>query len=567
MSDHDSVQLEETCLIERHNSYRKSYSCKNFQLSFVHSRGTVVVIAWSLLLGLIFHVSMGVLVIHLRDVSFLKISSISIMVCYVLYPVFGLLGEKWMRFKVVAFGSLILLNSYIALMIVNIIISYQTVKDTSIVIEIIQIFATVIFILSHVLVGANIIQFGLDQLQFSPSYEIGNYIHWHFLTFYVCAGIDYLILSIVTPVTSSDPPSRVTLVMFGTGLAAIAVFFCFAIYFRCHLILDKAQNNNPVKLIWNVTRYCLKHRKPVSRSAFTYGESIPTGLDIAKERFGGSFTTVMVENVKSFWYLFFLLLTTYGFVFIDSTVELSLIYTEHLKLNNASSMTFLQSITLWYNNTVNVFTVIIGLLIYQLIIVPFFSSYIPSMIKQIWFGLVIVVIQLGTATVISSIVNERIENVNGTENWEESSCINIAQSNITIQQLPNYRFLLIPQFLGGVATICVFVKIGCFIVAQGPYDMKGLLIGLWLSFHGFFGLHILSLVHSFTGCIWYYYAIKTIIATTSVVAFSIAAYKYKYRQCNEISDINERSIITKYTERYLNNCDKINETSPRLIQR
>ena len=37
----------------------------------------------------------------------------------------------------------------------------------------------------------------------------------------------------------------------------------------------------------------------------------------------------------------------------------------------------------------------------------------------------------------------------------------------------------------------------------------------------------------------------------SVIVYTIASYKYKYRQRNELSDVNERVIIAEYTERQL----------------
>ena len=82
--------------------------------------------------------------------------------------------------------------------------------------------------------------------------------------------------------------------------------------------------------------------------------------------------------------------------------------------------------------------------------------------------------------------------------------------------------------------------------------MQGLLIGLWLMVYSYFGIHIPSFIHSIKGYDWYYYAAKTIIIALSVITYSIAAYKYRYRQLNETSDINERSIITRYVERQLN---------------
>ena len=48
------------------------------------------------------------------------------------------------------------------------------------------------------------------------------------------------------------------------------------------------------------------------------------------------------------------------------------------------------------------------------------------------------------------------------------------------------------------------------------------------------------------GCYCQYYAVKTGIIVISVIAFTITAYKYKYRQRDELSDVNERIIIAEY---------------------
>ena len=80
--------------------------------------------------------------------------------------------------------------------------------------------------------------------------------------------------------------------------------------------------------------------------------------------------------------------------------------------------------------------------------------------------------------------------------------------------------------------------------------MQGLLIGIWFINNGIYCVH-LTLVSSRYGCYWEYYAVKTGVVFISVIVFTIAAYKYKYRQRNELSDVNERVIITEYTERQL----------------
>ena len=70
-----------------------------------------------------------------------------------------------------------------------------------------------------------------------------------------------------------------------------------------HLNLDSHPQIGPVQLIWKVVRFAWKHRFPLRPSAFTFSDSPPSRLDLAKERYGGPFTTQQVEDVKSFWYL------------------------------------------------------------------------------------------------------------------------------------------------------------------------------------------------------------------------------------------------------------------------
>ena len=81
---------------------------------------------------------------------------------------------------------------------------------------------------------------------------------------------------------------------------------------RGHLLIEPTTSNNPVTLICKVLNYARKHSQPVRRSAFTYGEPPPSRLDIAKERYGGPFTTEQVEDVKSFWKILGLLMTLFA---------------------------------------------------------------------------------------------------------------------------------------------------------------------------------------------------------------------------------------------------------------
>ena len=79
----------------------------------------------------------------------------------------------------------------------------------------------------------------------------------------------------------------------------------------CQQWLDRSHKvTNPIKLIIQVLNYTRKHRYPERRSAFTYiDEEQPTCMDYGKEKFGGPFTEEEVEDVKTFFRLFLMIIS------------------------------------------------------------------------------------------------------------------------------------------------------------------------------------------------------------------------------------------------------------------
>ena len=93
-------------------------------------------------------------------------------------------------------------------------------------------------------------------------------------------------------------------------LIASAVFFAFRVavialtyFLNNHLTSESLPQFDPVWLIWKTLSFAWKHKSPVRPSAFIYCGGTHSRLDLAKERYGGPFTTKQVENVRSFWYL------------------------------------------------------------------------------------------------------------------------------------------------------------------------------------------------------------------------------------------------------------------------
>ena len=170
------------------------------------------------------------------------------------------------------------------------------------------------------------------------------------------------------------------------------------------------------------------------------------------------------------------------------------------------------------------------------------------MLKRMWIGLVFILFSSITLAVISGALNNSLQELNHT-----SFCgVHYQTSNITISTgLWPYYVLIIPQLLGGVGFLLNFMTILEFILAQGPRYMQGTLIGILFLQIAISALFYAISVYTLVGCYWEYYAATSGIVFISLIIYSIVAYRYKYRQRNELSDINVRVIIEEIFKRNL----------------
>ena len=73
-------------------------------------------------------------------------------------------------------------------------------------------------------------------------------------------------------------------------------------YFLQSSLVKEPVTQNPFKLIYKVLHYAIKNKRPQHRSAFTYCEDeLPSRIDFGKSKYGGSFTTEQMEDVKTFF--------------------------------------------------------------------------------------------------------------------------------------------------------------------------------------------------------------------------------------------------------------------------
>ena len=116
--------------------------------------------------------------------------------------------------------------------------------------------------------------------------------------------------------------------------------------------------------------------------------------------------------------------------------------------NTVTIASFAENIILRFPQAVSYITALIYIPVYQLIIIPFFYRYAPNMLKRIWIGLVLVLVQsiLGTIIVFYQV----------TAVW--------------------YTFILL-EVLYGLSMVCITVTFYELILAQSPRRM----FGYWVS--------------------------------------------------------------------------------------
>ena len=465
-------------------------------------------------------------------------------VSLLMYPVAGLVGEIiWTRYKVMTGGTVLVV---VGLLLYPPTAYYYVVKYSNQSLgsansfqygmEGASFISLVVYQLGMAVFEANALQLGADQLQFGSSQDLSTFVHWYYWT---TQGIYAAINFITAFIPNANSVGIISVYQPGVQLVMALLGLFLVVCFHRSLIKEPVSRSNPIRLIHRVLKFARQHKKPIFRSAFTYGEN-PSHLDIAKERYGGPFTTNQVEDVKSFWRILLVLICSYGFMLARD--ENSVLLLEYLNVNVNSPKNDINLLTKFMPTLGFLFICLIP--IYQLILRPLLKLSLPSMLKRIALGLIAATLSLTTKAVLTWILHQDKQNSAGSASGSGGTAIF------------NALLLLIPYCLQYTANILVSLSALEFILAQAPRSMQGLLIRVWYAFNS---IGVVNETASFLSGIYnnytdthIRYSARACLALISVVLFVAAGVCYTPRQRNEVSVVNERQIIEEYTERQLN---------------
>ena len=171
----------------------------------------------------------------------------------------------------------------------------------------------------------------------------------------------------------------VSFVQLALSLCGIIFMFLIPRWFNIKQVSKK-----PLKIIFGVLNYSLKHEYPERRSAFTYWENdIPSRIDLGKEKYGGPFTNEQVD-VKTMFRLLLLMVSLFGYHLLGDGYSLTFYIISTMGCS-ALAPSFLMTVNPQH---ITVFVVVLAILLYQFI-KRFISHYAPNLLNKLFYGLLL----------------------------------------------------------------------------------------------------------------------------------------------------------------------------------
>ena len=471
------------------------------------------------------------------------------------YPLAGYLADvRYGRYKVVRCGvctmwcgllTVVILGVVVNAIIVPIFIFYPHYYALVFILLLVVNCALALFLLISLLIAfaaflANVLQFGVDQLNESPSRDSFLFTHWFLFTLYIGISFGKLVWS------AANATLYVSLSLLGlvllVELICVPVTFCVAK--RRWFVIDTGIGN-PYKEVARVVGFARRNKIPIQRSAFTFWEDdIPTGLDLGKDKYGGPFITEQVENVKSFFGIVVLLFSIGPFFTVDIAAAPFLsILKYHMKAE-----TYIWPPDISVNNIVDsIFTnggtlypvfIILFVPIFLKFVHPLFQKYFPGILRRIGIGLCLVTVSLFCSLFVDTIGHFLPNGRNATSVFAPGHVIQ-DYNRLLFVGAPSLHvspyFLIFQQVLVAVAYVFIYGGVFEFICAQSPHSMKGFLIGIFFAIKGLFQLiGNLGILLPFS--IWQdspraglvYFLVNIVISVAGVVVFVVAAKRYQY---------------------------------------
>ena len=301
---------------------------------------------------------------------------------------------------------------------------------------------------------------------------------------------------------------------------------------------------NPIKHIAKVLNFARKNKHPRNRSALTYWEEdYPSRVDLGKDKYGGPFSEEEVEDVKTVLRLLPLLLictAALGLAWTDSGVVSHYTPTHYVIIEYLT-----KSGQFWLS--LGVVTIIP---FYHLLVYPCFYRYIPSMLRRMGTGLLLMTVaQCGYA--ILELVGHSMDH------GVRCAFVSVESDNQSLILPLSIAFMLIPKFVSALGRLLLLLTSLEFVVAQTPTHMRAMMIGLWYAGCGLTALLNSQMHYPFSGipssffpsCGFYYFLTKIVVLGSMFLLFLFLSKRYRLRERN--IPVNFHMFAENYYDKYI----------------
>ena len=356
----------------------------------------------------------------------------------------------------------------------------------------------------------NILAYGIDQLMNESSVKIRAFIHWSWLLLYCGNALSVISNKLIT---------------------AIVAFTLFSLSLCLHFFLGHHFEHipipNPYRIVFKVLKLSLQNNGRQQRSAFTYWGEEPSRMDLAKERYGGSFTHEEVENVKTFLRIVAVLVTVFPICipdipyFFRSSNFVAQFENGHKDLHAKD--------VIWLLGNFSPLIILVPL--FELVILPLFPKleyFLINPLKGIGIANILFIISI-LSTFFIDLIGSGFKN-------SHRPCFFMWESVPEYKTIQiSYWILLIPSVVAGTSLALLWVCVLEFLCSQTPFGMHGMIIGLFWFLHGVYADVGIGITYyaipsiSFMSCTSWFSFIFGVIAVVGLVVYVFVARWYVKR--------------------------------------
>ena len=379
--------------------------------------------------------------------------------------------------------------------------------------------AFVLLSVSSAFMFTNILPYGIDQMMNVSSVKIRAFIHWIVWVYLFCINVFGYFL-----ITEYQTGALIIAV---AGFALFSLFLC--LHFNLQHHFEHIPIPNPYKIVFKVLKYSIhNNHNRRQRSAFTYWGKEPSRIDLAKERYGGSFTHEQVENVKTFLRILAVIIVLMPLIISSSPIPY-MISSMPKQFKDSSNGLKKDISDSFLFSSYKGFLVLIPL--FELVILPLFPKLEYFLINPLR-GLGLANI-LNILSILSVFLIDLIGRV--TNKSHDIPCFNVWVPGDPVIQV-SYWILLIPSLLADLSVSLAYICTLEFLCSQAPFGMHGMIIGLsyfLLIFFGSSGLYIILYVpissSSVLSCTSWFTIIFGLVGLVGLVVYVLTARWYVKR--------------------------------------